>query len=215
MIPTEIGFIVKLNSDDSLLRQRFTCAHEIAHTFLFQDDLRGPIHDIVIQMGISRYTAFEETLCHLGASEILMPFDVFRSCASRYDFYIAGVSDLASLFQTSIPATAIRMGEVNPKKCHVLIWREHTNPVTGEQHVRLSRIYGVKRRMSQNSGFYSTKIIRNRDCSVFEAFNTDEVVYSEERLDLPNVHSFCEVESKRFGYGKYRQVITFAYPKAV
>ena len=69
LIPVDGGFIIKLNSQRPLVRQRFACAHEIGHTFFY--DLSGS-RPWRPSQPVSAYWA-EEDLCYQFAEEMLMP----------------------------------------------------------------------------------------------------------------------------------------------
>jgi len=69
LVPTEGGFIIKVNSERPPVRQRFACAHEIGHTFFF--DLSGP-RPWRPYHSCSSYWA-EDDLCYQFAEEMLMP----------------------------------------------------------------------------------------------------------------------------------------------
>lgn len=70
LVPSRAGFIIKIDSSKaSRGRQRFTIAHEIAHTFFFKSDKDGRV--IKAQRPIDLQE--EERLCNLAAELILIP----------------------------------------------------------------------------------------------------------------------------------------------
>lgn len=87
----------------SAVRRRFTIAHELAHV-LFESS--GP--------GAPRVGAELERLCDMLAAEILMPKAVFESALGEATVDGAVIKMVASRFQTSLTATAIRCVDVRP-----------------------------------------------------------------------------------------------------
>jgi len=213
LVPMKDGFIMKINSSHSAQRQRFTCAHELAHTFLFEEESKRICRELALTLGAVKYRSFEETLCHLGAAEILMPFLMFRSEASKYGFSISGLAPLARLFDTSVQASALRIGQVSPKPCQVLMWQQQADSASGELRAKLKWVSASPMRTQGDTAFLATSIIGSKTSSILQAFRQDEPVFSEEHLQLPNLKGFCKLESQGFLSGKYRYVITLAFPQ--
>jgi IrrE N-terminal-like domain len=100
------GFSIAVNAAHSLVRQRFTVAHEIAHFILHRKKLESGdlIDDAMYRSGLS---SKEETAANRMAADILMPFALIRSLIN------AGIRDpqsLAAKLQVSLPAMKIRLG---------------------------------------------------------------------------------------------------------
>ena len=76
LIPIVGGFKIKLKNEDkfhSTYRTRFSCAHEMAHTFFYEIEDGGvPFRAVP---GGSKY---EEKLCDIAAAELLMPKDALE-----------------------------------------------------------------------------------------------------------------------------------------
>lgn len=68
LIPVKDGFIIKLNSDDPIRRQRVTCAHEIAHTFFYDLTTSRPSK---VSQRVGKWG--EEGICNFLAEEMIMP----------------------------------------------------------------------------------------------------------------------------------------------
>lgn len=103
---TRTGFSIAVNSKHSLVRQRFTVAHEVAHFILHRQKLESGdlVDDAMYRSGLSNR---EETAANRMAADILMPLALIRSLVS------AGIRDpqsLASKLQVSLPAMKIRLG---------------------------------------------------------------------------------------------------------
>jgi hypothetical protein len=101
------GFSILVNASHSLLRKRFTIAHEIGHFILHRKRLESGelIDDAMYRSG--GVTAREETEANRFAADLLMPFPLVRSLIS------AGIrtpEQLAEKLQVSLAAMRIRLG---------------------------------------------------------------------------------------------------------
>jgi hypothetical protein len=95
------GFVIAYSTYSSRVRQRFTIAHELAHTLFERSGPRSPRGGVEL-----------ERLCDLIAAEILLPSDIFREAAGATPS-AADVLRLAKLFETSVTATALRCCELD------------------------------------------------------------------------------------------------------
>jgi len=87
-------------------RINFSIAHEIVHTF-FPNSVRGTRFRS-LHLDDSREATELERLCHLGASELLMPTEEFVKERGE-DFGIQDVPRLAGTFGSSFEATLYRL----------------------------------------------------------------------------------------------------------
>lgn len=76
IVPCRGGFLMKINEKLPVVRKRFACAHEIAHTYFF-DIEKDPPHK-PYKRSTSRY-GVEEGLCYESARRILMPTRMMRT----------------------------------------------------------------------------------------------------------------------------------------
>jgi hypothetical protein len=97
------GFRIVCASGQSAVRRRFTVAHELAHIVFETSGPRAP-----------RVGADLEKLCDMLAAEILMPRGPFESALGDGPVDAAAIRALASRFQTSLTATAIRCADLRP-----------------------------------------------------------------------------------------------------
>jgi Zn-dependent peptidase ImmA (M78 family) len=89
----------------------FTIGHEIIHTF-FPNSRNGARFRSLTSPG-SRESNELELLCHLGASELVMPIEEFQRQTSGR-FSLASVQRLSSYFGTSFEATVYRLATAHP-----------------------------------------------------------------------------------------------------
>ncbi|WP_126967267.1 ImmA/IrrE family metallo-endopeptidase [Xanthomonas arboricola] len=108
--PTAGGFMIRVNRHDSVVRQRFTVAHEIAHFLLHKNHIGGGISDDALYR--SSLSDVREAEANRLAADILMPFEVVRRELKARD----GLGDqqkiveLAQFFGVSEVAMSIRLG---------------------------------------------------------------------------------------------------------
>jgi len=108
--------IIIIERKDSLGRQRFTLAHELAH-FLFDYSSKNKKYASVFKYDIAQDKQDKERIANTFAANFLMPEEMFRN---RYEQLKEGnysedeiISILASDFQVTITAVARRINEIN------------------------------------------------------------------------------------------------------
>jgi len=111
LYPTDSGWTVLYNPNCLKSRIVFTIGHEIIHTF-FPNSRSGARFRSMTSPG-SRESNELELLCHLGASELVMPLDEFQLQANGR-FSLSSVQRLASYFGTSFEATVYRLATAHP-----------------------------------------------------------------------------------------------------
>jgi len=104
------GFTIRVNRHDSLARQRFTVAHEIAHFLLHREQIGSGISDDVLYR--SSLSDQREAEANRLAADMLMP----DSAIQRLRQEVAGqskesmVTAIADALNVSEAAVAIRLG---------------------------------------------------------------------------------------------------------
>jgi len=122
LTPEGGGFVIDLNAFANPQRKRFSIAHEIAHTF-FNPVTRSYRRSRAITVSRARpETLIEESLCDIAASEMLMPEGLFQPFANTRSPAIGNIQQLATLFDTSLEATALRYATLGPKGIQVTAW---------------------------------------------------------------------------------------------
>jgi len=106
LIPVQGGFIIKINSLKPLVRQNFTCAHEIGHTFFYDVTGERPWRPY---KSMSTYWG-EEGLCHAFARELLMPTEfVERDLEEHKNRDLEFILTLANKYKVSVEVAARRL----------------------------------------------------------------------------------------------------------
>ncbi len=105
------------------VRQRFTLAHEIAHTFFYShsDGLPRAMND-------TPHPLVLEQFCNRGARQILMPTDRVKAALAPHEpVDLATVQNLARRFRASLAVVLDRLAEIRPddamERCLVLAKR--------------------------------------------------------------------------------------------
>ena len=191
------GYTIKVNRRNSPVRQNFSCAHEIGHTFLHELELNHPLHTDQDEFRTGKQTkgSYRERLCDIAAAELLMPEDIFRKYLVNSGISVSSIEKLANTFMVSAQAIAIRIAKVSPKPCDAIIWKP----------LRKTRSCGF-------IGYYAQKLIYIRNPSpLLKAYDTDNPCTSYKSFENGNIKRRCLMESKGFGRGETRYVISLIF----
>lgn len=102
---------IKINRYESLTRQRFTCAHELAHFFLHEERINSGIVDSVLYR--SQLSNALEAEANRLAADLLMPFPLVRQYIDQFcggDPNAVDPKLMAEHFQVSEMAMRFRLG---------------------------------------------------------------------------------------------------------
>jgi len=102
-------------------RKNFTIFHEITHFLILSkgSEIISSLHDICHKD--VDFTNALESLCNLGAAELLMPEKEFRSFVKSNEFNIKSIIEASDHFNSSLIASAIQFAAIAPHPCFVLI----------------------------------------------------------------------------------------------
>jgi len=119
------GYLIELYSKQSRPRLRFCCCHEIGHIFFMSiigSRLCKVPPRVDYRIDLLTEVSEEERLCNIAASELLMPFRIFKEESSSRDPGIKSIKELADTFGVSFLASAIRILETGVWKCIAIVW---------------------------------------------------------------------------------------------
>lgn len=196
LIRHQDGYIIKINSSHHPVRQNFSCAHEIGHTILHELDRPLCVGcDEFRQANSNIVDKAKERLCQIAAAELLMPGAVFKKYLAGFGVSVSSIERLAHTFRVSIHAAAIRIAEVSPEPCIAVMWKPW-------QKARSKGFIGypMKRPM----------YVRNPS-PLLKACESDSPVKSFKSFEINNIKERCLMESKGFGQGKMRYVISLVF----
>jgi Zn-dependent peptidase ImmA (M78 family) len=214
LLRLENGYLIKLNATQHPFRQNFSCAHEIAHTFLLDTDATAPVAKKRTSGSLHLHQLNEEVLCNLGAREILMPKSVFSDYAQRSGFSLRSVPSLAHTFQASITATARRLAEVSPEPLIAIFWAYRNTPTSNIRKLRVAWSIQSNSARRQRRYFLPRLASIGSGSGVAHAYSSDDYTSKYEDLTLGNLVGRYYVESKGFGHGPNRAVVSFVFLKA-
>jgi len=147
--------IIEVNGRHALARQRFTVAHELAHTAFpgFTSDRRYRVDGDLADAAFARNRSEEERLCDWGAGMLLMPDDLIWSY--RADQGLRAIEKLARDAKVSLEAAANRLIEASRKPAVFLVLEDDGSDL----RVRYAKV--------QDLSLFVPRAFRVHDSSVF------------------------------------------------
>jgi hypothetical protein len=145
------SYDILLNSAAPRLRQRFSLAHEIAHTFFIEDDPEPRTRQRCATPSERNRFRKEEKLCDFGAGELLMPAAPFLADALLVGPSCIAAQWLAKRWDVSLKACVARIVELNawPAAC---VWL-----CSGEQGIQITHTVGLPASAAFRSEPYSRR----------------------------------------------------------
>jgi Zn-dependent peptidase ImmA (M78 family) len=193
------GYTIKINAKRHPARQNYSCAHEIGHTFLHELDRLSRLDNLddnEFRMSNSNVVGkAKERLCQIAAAELLMPRVVFNKYLIDFGISVNSIKRLSQIFRVSLPAAAIRISQVSAEPCSVILWKPWQK----------TKSKGFQGRFMQKPIY-----IRNPS-SLLKAYECDNGVKSFKSLDINGIKKRCLMESKGFGQGKTRYIVSLVF----
>lgn len=210
------GYVIKINNRHNPTRQSFSCSHEVGHILLSELNPESRIKDTEFRSGKFDPQKFDrdrskamEHLCDVAASELLMPENVFKTYLSGSDISINSLERLAGIFKTSIEATAIRIAETSPNPCVAMLWKQQPG---NSNILQLSWQIGPGRKQSSKHRYYPVHSFVSNNSAVYKTYQSNEVTKCYKTFKTNSGNQRFLMESKGYGHGKARHVISFAFP---
>ena len=203
LVPVDSGFMILVNKNNPPARKRFSCAHEVAHALIDPESTSAQR-----QFPFGKDSELEKA-CERLASLLLMPNPVFRNHATAGLPSIAKVAKLAETFATSIQATALRFVKEIGERCLLIISEPHGHSDEVQLAVKWSSNNFPK---SGARGVFVPRRARVGLRSAQIAYRTRDVQRDTETLSAGKYRLETYSESKAFGEGKSRYVLTLAFP---
>jgi hypothetical protein len=209
------GHVIKVNQNHNLTRQNFSCAHEIGHNLLRELKIGLNTENIEYRtfdpQAPGRIVAkARERLCDIVATELLMPELVFRKYLSGFGVSVHSIEWLANIFKVSIRAAAWRIAEVSAEPCIALLWQPWLR--NRSKGLRLAWCAGPGRKSSGKSSYMPLHTYVRPPSTLHKAYENDNPVKSFKLFKLDTAVKRCPMESKGFGRGETRYVISLAFP---
>ena len=204
LVPRNDKFEILVKRGLDIVRQRFSCAHELAHVLL------DPEHGVAMRRPPVPAGNELERKCEAMAALLLMPDPTFSTFAHLDAPGIRTIAKLAQIFLTSIQATALRFVDVIEEPC-VLIVSEVRD---GKQGFNL-RVLWSYQNTNRPDGKSLYFIPRNGTLQLATARNASQsgrIECDTEEIRLGGLKVRAYTESKRFGFRRYRYVLTLVLP---
>ncbi len=206
------GLVIKVNQNHPSVRQNFSCAHEIGHVLFSQLGLESYVQSIEHrtfnpQSELEARHKAKEQLCDVVATELLMPEHVFGKYLSSFGVSVRSIERLANIFKVSIQAAAIRIAEVSPEPCLALRW----NPWPRNRPKGL-RLAVSRRNLRSKANCIPLHTFVSPQSALYKSYQDGIPVKSFKKFKVDNDVKRLPMESKGFGRGDTRYVISLAFP---
>ena len=204
LVPENGTYRILVNRKHDITRQRFSCAHELAHMLL------SPKHNGAMRLPPVPSGNDLERKCEAMAALLLMPDPAFSRFANGEKPGIRTITKLAQLFLTSIQATALRFVDVVKEPC-VLIISELCNGRSGfNQRVRWS--YQNTKRPNGKSLYFIPKGGTLNIVTATKSRQTGQIESEVEDIRVGGLRTRAYTESRSFGFRNYKYVLTLVFP---
>ncbi len=213
LIPRGDGFEIVLNSTQSPVRQNFSCAHEIGHTFFLETEGLKLTRLARATLGETKANCLIESMCDLAAGELLMPSDLFTKHAASYYFNIASLMPLSGIFKTSIEATAIRLCDLNPRYC-LLLYSVPQTSASGSREIVTKWLTrsGLTQPKSKSRLRFSPKVQgMTENCQ--NALSSNKPVFSRGRVGISGKYGEYQIWSLGFESGASQFILSLLFPE--
>jgi len=195
------GFAIYVNRILSEARHRFTCAHEIGHTY-FEKTTAGVLSHTDKWESLGCLTEFverdkeEEYLCDVFAVELLMPSALVQGIVEREQPSFRCIHALTSLFKVSTSAAAWRMCELAHENIGI-IWFKLMGKPSNSDDIKLRLDWGT---FPQQSRIYLPRFDAVRiDSLISKCLASGQILEGFERLSFGTLRQTHYLKCKRFG----------------
>ncbi len=210
LLPEGSGYKIVLKDEpgsNRFVRQRFSFAHELGHLLLMKAGFGEQANPRTKHRGINR--SDEERLADRIGAEILMPRLAFIDDGEKAGWSLKTLTTLSKRYQTSLPATAIRMIDLMPETCQLAVWKpsaNHTSPPKLDWSRTPGFRYGIPSTVSRSRLWLIVRALNADGTQSGIAPIVDKVRPTAEPIDVP-------AEALAWSQGEYRKAMVFYYPE--
>lgn len=211
----EGGITVVLNSADTIERQRFSYAHEIAHILTGTADR----HNINHVSDVSTFDALDdyrssEAQCERIAAKLLMPEKAFRARLEKSGVCIETILALSKEFQASIPAVTLRVAEIGVEPFVAILWSVKGRP-SSTPKLRVTWYTSTYKMAGLRKYYIPRHKPAEKDCVAARAYAGDDeiAVRGCENFNLGNLRGVFYVEALAKGSTHKRYTISLIFPE--
>jgi len=208
------GYVIKVNRNHHPVRQNFSCAHEIGHALFSELELGHYIRSIECrtfnpQARDKAREKAKERLCDAAATELLMPELVFAKYLSDFGVSVHAIERLANIFRSSIRAVTWRIAEVSEEPCIALFWQPW--PRNKPKGLRLAWRVCPWRKSRGKAKYMPVYTLVGHTSTLYKAYKNGSFVKSSRLFKCDNAVKRLPTESKGFGHGETRYVVSLAF----
>jgi Zn-dependent peptidase ImmA (M78 family) len=200
------GSLTMLLNSRQPLRERFTMAHEIAHTIV--DKMGDKPATVVLAARTPRRGTALERLCDQIAAELLMPYDMFRRSMDGEGVSLDTVERLAKVYEASLQSTALRLGELSDEEAQVVCWER-------EEKLGLRVRWKSGAPLLTAKGATAYRSLSNEESPIARAYASKQRETGHETPWPDQPWCVYRCEAKGFLRGSARFVLSVARPVAV
>lgn len=203
--------IILIKEDDPLVRQRFTEGHELME-LLF--DAQAEASSTSFLPAWSEH--HKERLCDRGAAALLMPESSFVPKLHQLGISLRAGRSLATLYQTSLLATLVRMVQYGTGNCALVMWHPALKPSevkqTGSSRVtKKLRICWKLQTQDWSGGFIPRDKSIPTDSLIAQAHVTGQAQTGPETIHFGWGAIACQVEAIPLRMGDRSYVLSLLH----
>jgi Zn-dependent peptidase ImmA (M78 family) len=205
--------IILIKENDPIVRQRFTEGHELIE-LLFDAIAQSKHQHLLQQWGEQR----KESLCDQGAADLLMPQSTFAPKLRELGLSLKTGRSLATLYQTSLLATLVRMIQQSHEDGALIVWRSALKP-TQTRKLKESRpippkklrIWWRTQTRYWSGGFIPKDKSINDTSLIANAYATGQLQTGDESIFLGSNTIHCHVEAMPLQVGDQACVLSLLH----
>ncbi|MBE9179965.1 ImmA/IrrE family metallo-endopeptidase [Oculatella sp. LEGE 06141] len=205
--------IILIKEDDPIVRQRFTEGHELLELLFDGLDQSSPGTKLPAEI-VQR----KERLCDQGSADLLMPKSSFMPKVNELGISLNTGRAIATLYQTSLIATLMRMVQYTTNDCALVMWRSALKPsevkALGNLDVRPHKKLRIWWRL-QSAGWTGGFIPKDKsvpsDSLIATVYDTGQSLSDRERMHLGSAVIDCYVEALRLQMGESNCVLSLLH----
>ena len=152
-------------------RRNYSVCHEIIHTFF--DDCYELVHQCKTDRDQFDPDQEVETLCQIGASELLMPHEEFASDLGTMAFSLEVVPELVRRYSASREAVLRRMIHLSNRSCAAVFFSKRLSPREKQAERRPRLIPATRRRPRRVSSTQCRAMISRCFCRRISPYPTN------------------------------------------
>lgn len=188
--------IILIKEGDPVVRQRFTEGHELME--LLFDAQAQAMRDSALPNWSEPH---KERLCDQGAAELLMPQSSFVPQLNEMGISLKTGRSLATLYQTSLLATLVRMMQYGTGNCALVMWHCALKPSEAKQRrpvlksQKKLRVCWKIQTQDWAGGFIPKDKSIPHESIISYAYTTGQPQQGTETIDFRGGAILCEIEA--------------------